>query len=100
MKVGDFLITKKTINIPTFHKITKEQLNVLKLEENEKCEIIKINLRPEYTVEVKCRNLIIGFSLIDIEIQPYEFYQHLFYDYRLSIQEIRKQKLNKLNETM
>jgi len=97
MRPGDFLIAKSAFKVPTWNKNTKEQLDTLEIKEYEKCEIVKIHLSPEYVLEVKCGNNIIGFSLIDLDFQAFDFYQHYFYDYRLSIQDIRKIKLKKLN---
>jgi len=99
MKTGEFLIAKSSFNIPTWNRYTKEQMGGLEIEQYERCEIIKINRAPESTVEVKCRNEIIGFSLTDANVSPFEFYQKFFYDYNMSkyaIKEIRRKKLQKI----
>jgi len=96
MTQGDFLISKININIPTFDRYTKLKIFTFELEKYEKCEIVKINFFPEYTIEVKCRGNVIGFSLIDLDVQVFEFYRKYFYDYRKTNNFLRTKKIKKI----
>ena len=96
MKTGDFLMAKVDISIPTWY-LDGEPANTFNIVKHEKCEIIRIHEKewPSF-LEVKCRSCIIGFSLVDIVLQHYEFYQKYFYEYGTSLRTIRKEKLEKI----
>ena len=96
-KEGDFLKSKKNIKIPTHSLITRKESGIFELNENELCEIKKINLYPTFTIEVKCRENIIGFSLIDLDKQI--SIKIITYRYTLNKNDIRKEKLIKIRES-
>ena len=97
-KEGDFLKSKKNIKIPKYSLETKQEIGVFELDENELCKIKIVHLYPKFLLEVECRENIIGFSLVDLDKQEYEFYQHIFCDYTLNKNDIRKEKLIKINK--
>ncbi len=97
MKKGDYLISKVDINIPTWRLETGNQVNIFNIVKNERCEIVEIRDKIfPYIIVVKCRGQIIGFSLVDMVLQQYEYYQKYFYEYGTSLRTIRKEKLEKL----
>ena len=96
MKNGDYLISKVNVNTPTWHK-DGIPASIFEVVKNEKCEIVDFQ-ESNRIVILKCRKNIIGFSLDNIDLQYYEYYQKYFYEYGTSLKTIRKEKLEKLEK--
>ena len=97
-KQGDFLKSKTSIRISTIDCRTRQIIGMLELCENELCEIKDVQLYPRFIMLVECRGKLLGFSLIDLDEQEYSFYQQIFKNYTVNKNDIRKEKLIKINK--